>query len=271
MKKSTKRIISIVLTVILAFASIIPAFATAKQTPVILIPGVVNTPIYDSAGNMIFWPDFENNLDLEEAITALKHVLKLQDSRQYDRAMNELLDILHDLFDPSMCDANGKSIRSSHCIKANGSLADDDVLMNYTGEAPLAKNIADQIGAKNVYIFSYDWRLDIVNTVDNELAPYIENVKKQTGSDKVKIIGCSMGGAVTNTYLTRYAERNDVQKVIFFSGAGQGVQFVNDIFSSETVHVNRKAAASYFKPVIGDAPAIGIAAIALLLDSSFMR
>ena len=159
MKKPTKRIISIVLTVILAFASIIPAFATAKQTPVILIPGVVNTPIYDSAGNMIFWPDFENNLDLEEAITALKHVLKLQDSRQSDRAMNELLDILHDLFDPSMCDANGKSIRSSHCIKANGSLADDDVLMNYTGEAPLAKNIADQIGAKNVYIFSYDSNL----------------------------------------------------------------------------------------------------------------
>ena len=216
MKQAFKRVLCITLSVVFALTMLIPAFAKNDTIPVIVVPGVINTPIYDDAGNKIFGPDFENTLDIDKAITAIKHVLKLQDSGQYDQAMNELLSILHDLFDPSKCDANGNSIRNAHCIKAYGSLADDDTLLDYTGEATLAQTIADEIGRKNVYVFSYDWRLDITKTVDNELAPYIENVKKQTGSDQVKIIGCSMGGAVTASYLTRYADRNDVKKVTGF-------------------------------------------------------
>jgi hypothetical protein len=263
MKELLKKCTALFLAAILLISVSIDALAAddkISKTPVVIVPGVTNTPVYDDEGNQLFWPDFKNNLDIDKTVKTLKDVMKLQDTHNYSKATDELLEVCRKLFDPAKCDADGNSIRKAHCIKANNSLAEDGFITNYNGEANVGKTIGDQIGMKNVYVFTYDWRLDIVNLVDTQLAPFIEKVKKETGSDKITLVGSSMGGAMTNTYLTRYGYRNDLKKVVFLSGAGQGVQFVNDVFCDD-ISISRAALAPYFKTLSGTAPAMGISAI----------
>ena len=272
MKKLLKCGFCVLLAVVLIACGIVPAFA-ADQTPVVLVPGVLNATIYDDAGNQILMPDFGNQLDIEATIAALKDVLHLQETGNYDKAINELIAIAKSLFDPARCDENGNPVTHSNYKKVTGSLADDP------DESAIARNIATKIGKKNVYIFTYDWRTDIVGIVDNALAPYIEQIKKETHSDKVTIVAASMGGAITNTYLSKYESRDDVKKVVLISGAGQGVQFVTDIYCTNPVKVNRDAMPSYFKTVLGMGGAVGISAVSryicdiaqTLMDSQYEK
>ena len=264
MKKLLKKGFCVLLAIAMIACGIVPAFATDK-TPVVLIPGVINTPIYDEAGNQILMPDFKNQLDIEQTVNALKDVLHLQETGAYDQAIDELISIAKGLFDAARCDENGNPVTPSHHVAPKGSLAVDEEISYLPGEGAIARNIAKTIGKSNVYVFTYDWRLDIPGIVDNWLAPYIERVKKETGSDQVKIVAASMGSAVTNTYLSKYEYRNDVKKAVLISGAGQGVQFITDIYTTNPVFINRKAMAPYFKTVLGLAPAIGISAVSKYL------
>ena len=264
MKKLVKKGFCVLLAIAIIACGIVPAFA-ADQTPVVLVPGVMNTPILNDAGEQILMPDFNRQLDVEATVNALKDVLHLQDTGAYSQAIDKLIAVAKGLFDDARCDANGNPIVSSHHAKANGSISADPASAHYSDESAIARLLGTKIGGRNVYVFTYDWRLDIVGIVDNELAPFIERVKKETGADKVTISAASMGGAITNTYLSKYASRDDVKKVVFISSAGQGVQFVQDIFLTKPVFVNRKAMAPYFKTVLGAGGAIGISAVSRYL------
>ena len=240
MKSLLKKGFCALLCIALIACGIVPAFA-ADTTPVVLVPGVMNTPIYDDAtGNQVLMPDFKRQLDIEGTITALKEVLHLQDTGAYDQAIDELITVAKGLFDEARCDENGNPVIPSHHVKVNGSIAADTASAHYSDESAIARQIGQTIGNRNVYIFTYDWGLDIIGIVDGSLAPLIERVKQETGSDKVTICAASMGGAITNTYLCKYGDRNDVKKAIFLSSAGQGVQFVKDIYCTKPVFVNSR-------------------------------
>jgi|GEM_PF-2285089 len=260
MKRSIKSIMCVLIAVIMIACGIVPAFAV-DTTPVVLVPGVLNRPILDESGKQILMPDFANQLDIESTIDALKEVLHLQDTGAYDAAIDKLIAVAKGLFDEARCDENGDSVTPSHYDFPNGSISQDPASAHYSDESAIARLLGKKIGNRNVYIFTYDWRMDVVGIVDNSLAPLIERVKKETGSDKVTICAASMGSAITNTYLSKYSSRDDVKKVIFISGAGQGVQFVQDIYLTKPVFVNRKAMAPYFKIVMGLAGAAGISAV----------
>lgn len=68
---------------------------------------------------------------------------------------------------------------------------------------------------KNLFVFPYDWRLDIAWTAGNvpeeegeiaNLKDKIDKVKSFTNSEKVDIIAHSMGGLLVKKYLTEYGE-----------------------------------------------------------------
>ena len=278
MKKLLRKGFCVLLAIAIIACSIVPAFAVDK-TPVVLVPGVLNRPILDDSGKQILMPDIKNELDIEATVNALKDVLHLQETGAYDKAIDELIAIAKDLFDAARCDENGDPVTPSHYDFPKGSIAKDPESSHYSDESAIGRLLGSKIGKENVYIFTYDWRLDIPGIVDNSLAPYIEKVKEETGSDQVKIVAASMGSAVTNTYLSKYEYRNDVKKVVLISGAGQGVQFVKDIYTTNPVFINRKAMAPYFKTVLGIAPAIGVSAISnylcqiaqTLMDSQYEK
>ena len=162
MKNLLKKGFCALLCIALIACGIVPAFA-ADTTPVVLVPGVMNTPIYDDAtGNQVLMPDFKRQLDIEGTVNALKDVLHLQDTGAYDKAIDELIAVAKGLFDEARCDENGNPMIPSHHVKTNGSIAADTASAHYSDESAIARQVAKTIGNRNVYIFTYDWRLDIV-------------------------------------------------------------------------------------------------------------
>ncbi|MBQ3431388.1 MAG: hypothetical protein IJG23_01240, partial [Clostridia bacterium] len=244
MKKCFKKGISVLLAIVMLFMIAVPVFAEGvDKTPVVVIPGVLNTPIIRENGQQVLLPDFSNLSDeqIEQIIGTLKYILKLQDNHDYAGATQKLIDLLYEHLDGAACNRDGTSKYPTHVIKNYNNYNTE----NEANEA-IGREIAKTIGKENVYVFTYDWRGEIINIVDNELAPFIEKIKKDTGSDKVKIACVSMGGAVTSAYLNRYGYRNDVKKVVFVSSAATGVEFVNSLLEKD-ITVVREAIAPYFK------------------------
>lgn len=64
-----------------------------------------------------------------------------------------------------------------------------------------------------VYVFDYDWRLDI-NTVADQLDQFVNTTLNQTGASKVVIVGHSMGGLVARYYTSDPIRAQKVDKVI---------------------------------------------------------
>ena len=232
------------LAIVMLFMIAVPVYAeSVDKTPVIVIPGVLNTPIIKDSGEQVLMPDFSNlsNDQIEEILGTLKYILKLQDNNDYAGATRKLIDLLYEHLDGAACNADGTSKYPTHVIKNYNNYNTDTEVNESIGTV-----ISKKIGKENVYVFTYDWRGEIIGIVDNELAPFIEKVKKDTGSDKVKIVCVSMGGAVTSAYLNRYGDRNDVKKVVFVSSAGKGVEFVNSLIEKD-ITVVREAVGPYFK------------------------
>ncbi len=65
---------------------------------------------------------------------------------------------------------------------------------------------------KTLFIFPYDWRLDISGTA-SLLDQKIQSVKTETGSDRVDIIAHSMGGLVARNYIADSEKAKNVRKL----------------------------------------------------------
>lgn len=93
------------------------------------------------------------------------------------------------------------------------------LLFRYLEEAGYKKYILGKDGkidfynGEDLFVFAYDWRLDIRNSAKN-LAAAIDEITSKTGSEKVNIVAHSQGGLVTKQYVE---ERGGglVDKVIF--------------------------------------------------------
>lgn len=107
-----------------------------------------------------------------------------------------------------------------------------------TAEPALAKGLCDEIGAENVYIFNYDFRLDVVDYAD-DLNDFIENVKAQKGCEKVTLVSASLGTCIVSAYIDMYKDKNDISRAVFIDGAFQGVSmtrlFQKDLYIDSEV------------------------------------
>lgn len=102
-----------------------------------------------------------------------------------------------------------------------------------SAEPAVTKGICDAVGAENVWIYHYDFRLDVISHSDG-LAEFIDEVKKQSGSEQVTLVSASLGTSVVSAYIDRYSERNDIAKSIFLDGAFQGTS-VGKLFKKDIV------------------------------------
>ena len=90
-------------------------------------------------------------------------------------------------------------------------------------EKGIARQLCEMYGAKNVYAFNYDWRLDVRHTA-KLLRKQIKAIKKKTGAKKVSLMGCSLGGAVMSAYIDEYKTKGDLDRLVFVNPAIQGVE-----------------------------------------------
>lgn len=158
----------------------------AEQTldPVIIIPGIVGTELYN--GSDLIWMNLDRMfLDINDQF--LTNNLNLDNSGKS----------LSDIQIGNIIDSKKLSILETDIFK---SLITDLETNNYQEN-------------KNLFFFPYDWRLDL-NTTKDLLKQKIDEVKAQTGAQKVNIIAHSMGGLLVKDYLNSYGKEN-VDKLIF--------------------------------------------------------
>lgn len=168
------------------FTTITCTFINAKKqrTPVIIIPGILSsylnrnddekTELWPSLGQALFgWP---GDKYLEE--------LSLDEIGQPDLSYPVVLptDIIRKIRDKDFFDGLIKKLISE----------------GYEEN-------------KDLFVFPYDWRLDIRDSVDNIYSPIlislkdkITQIQNQTGSSKVDIVAHSLGGLLSKYYIKNY-------------------------------------------------------------------
>lgn len=74
-------------------------------------------------------------------------------------------------------------------------------------------NSMGYIEEENLFISYYDWKSRVLDSINRYLYPDIERIKRQTGYNKVIIIGHSLGGLLGRGYMT-YFDPSSVEKLI---------------------------------------------------------
>lgn len=241
----SRKILSVMLCVVLVALCVVPAFAKDSKAnhPILYVEGFNGAPLYKDGTEKLFMPDMD---DLTGTITSLittlakfaakKNLAKLQgdingQAAAYDEFIDAVIGAAAGVFGTFACDEHGNSIdagidvldidRFGNCNQIDQSNIKEAVIAE-TGNA---------LGKDMVYYFTYDWRMSLIDTAA-KLADAIEQIKADTGYDKVSLVGMSMGGALINTYTTIYGT-GSVCNLTMSSSAFQGLQYIGEIFNGQ--------------------------------------
>ena len=234
MKKSKfKTLVGLILSAVMLFSIFVPAFAVSEDcddVPVISVTGINTVPLVDGNGNQIFAPDAATIVSaVLPVIPALAQFLIDSD---VDALLDQVIPVAQDVFGPIKYDQNGYAVDQSTGIDRFFPDSFDNYNYEITegGEQDeLSMALASEVGGDHVYFYTYDWRRSPMDIAD-DLNEYIQNVKAQTGHDKVAINGQSMGSCMVQAYLAKYGTR-DVKTVAMYSGAFTGLEMVGQLFT----------------------------------------
>ncbi|TSC75925.1 MAG: Uncharacterized protein G01um101430_95 [Parcubacteria group bacterium Gr01-1014_30] len=158
----------------------------SPKTPVLIVPGIVGTELWNE-GEYI-WINLEKmfldiddnflteNLGLDEDGNSLQNI----EAKKVIERILRIPRLSINIFEELRLDLENKS--------------------NYSLDL-------------NLFFFPYDWRLDLYSAKDL-LKQKIDDIKLQTGSQKVDVIAHSMGGLLTKAYIETYGE-DSIDKLIF--------------------------------------------------------
>lgn len=206
--------------------------ARRRQTPVIIVHGLAGSNLYENPGT----PDERQlavsglGIGAESLLNYPKifpTIVRLLTNETSELDFETTLAKLHEaaLKTELNCDENGNSKPN---IGINNywtdSLANHPEYFEHStsGVVKLAKTICMEVGADNVYAFNYDWRLDLVAT-GRKLGNYIDEIKEQTGHDKVIVVTDSLGGITVACYIDAHRTDNELERVVFINSAFDGV------------------------------------------------
>ena len=239
--KISRKVISCILAVVMLFSITATAFAAEDKyngNPVIVINGIDNNPLYANPNsinaNQIFPPaDLTVYGLLGEMFVS--GIVALA-SNDYNQVMNffvgsQLFDIMQKIeLNP---DGTSKS-ENIGPIKYEHSLAyyytDVERYEKIAGNIGLG--LCDRIGMDNVYVFTYDWRIDPVENA-RDLDEFIQAVKANSRKDKVSIISEGFGSTVATAYLGECYENAtaDVDNFVTVNSAAMGTSLIGDIYT----------------------------------------
>jgi pimeloyl-ACP methyl ester carboxylesterase len=66
----------------------------------------------------------------------------------------------------------------------------------------------------DLFVAFYDWRKSVKDSATTYLKPWIDRAKQRSGAGKVILVGHSMGGLVSRSYIQSAAYANDVERLI---------------------------------------------------------
>lgn len=274
MKRKLKALLCTALAVLIMFASTVTALAQEDVTPVIMVHGMGAFSLYKNPGTPEETEAFSFDIGTALSQNLGMIVQLLHAAGGNDADVDDIMDALSDIadgFKDIACDKNGNSAPDVGISSFwTDSLANHSGYLGYGANEPAVCNqICKKIGAENVYSFNYDWRLDACENAD-KLSDYIDMVKRQTGKNKVTLIGGSEGTIVVSAYLDAYGEsKNEIKRVVLLNGAMQGVAvtkaFKQDlVFEKDIILDYVSALADVYQS--GDIDMSTIKTLALLLN-----
>ncbi len=255
-----KKIISIVLTVSLllsicaAGASAISPVKTScggqcGNYPTIIVPGIGQSNVWllDDNGDYELDADgerincFPAYFPVAKIIgVALVPVLLTLITQHNIGLRNALSKIVTMCFGMNMSDNNGKCLGNVEVEKYPYSLAEcsdyekDQIYNN----VPISE-CGINIGEDHLYYFAYNSFGNNIAICD-ELYEFIQQVKRETGHDKVNIVPISLGGTIANGLLEYHPEvYNDLHKVIYIIPALDGSTIVGDVFKKDVTFLDK--------------------------------
>ena len=251
MKKQFAKLLSVVLALVMVLAPSSVAFAKTAVTPVILVHGLGGNDLYANIGTDNQTALAAYGLDIKAMLTDKKiapEALKLLGNTQ-EVNYDVLFKALGNYFKASglNCDENGNAPAGQGIINywTTPLSQHKEFYQDKTNaEGAIARQLCETQGAKNVYAFNYDWRLDVCENA-KYLRQMIVAVKKRTGAQKVSLVGCSLGGAILSAYMDAYKAKNDIARYVFVNPAMNGVDVAR--MYRYDVKLNKSSVLTYLK------------------------
>lgn len=258
MKRFLCKTLCVLLTLALLSGVSVTAFAADAQgevltscggnceyCPSVVIPGVFQsqTRLYDDDGNVVLDKDGKPLTQLfvnvstkdilryaAQAILPLTLSLVLQADVGLSKAVAH---IVTDVLKTNAKDNEGNHIENIDVIRYPMSVA----RCTPEGKEFIYRTIpleqySEIAGEDHLYFFTYDSFASVSELAD-ELFAFIQNVKKETGHDKINLVPISQGGSIANELLERYRDElaRDLNRLIYIVPAVDGSYVIGKIFS----------------------------------------
>lgn len=242
----SKKILSLVLSIVMLF-SVLSVAASAvtdddilTDYPVILVPGYSGTEldlVNDDGSTERVWhfgaEDITSRIlkrivDLGKGLIATAGGNGQKLGATVGEEVVDLLGVLRCNDDGSSL--NNIQIANPEAAKCNMAYLTENGLDEFKGEPELFAEVSSLIGEEKCYFFTEDWRMSVLDCAER-LDSFIQEVKKDSGKDKVNLIAVSHGGQVTATYLSLYGCKKDVKNAVMTVPAAGGAALAYDIVS----------------------------------------
>ena len=226
-----KKFISIFLALVMMFSLTSVVFAKdGSETPVIVVRGmgeVLFQENEDGSRTQVFAPDTKGILAaVTQLAPALAKALVTDDYSKLGDSMTKL----KELFMPISCNDDG-TLKNNIVVEERPENVGNYPDISDNCEWGIAYSVAEKIGAENTYFFTYVWTRSPLSIAD-DLNAYIEKVKAETGSDKVSLVACSMGGTITMSYIQKYGT-DSIKNLVMASTAFLGTEIVGKLYTKD--------------------------------------
>ena len=216
-----------------------------EYCPSVVIPGVFQSQVrmYDDEGNVVLdqkgKPLSDLLIDVRTADIvryALKAILPLTLSLvlQADVGLSgTVASIVTDVLKNNAKDNEGNHIRNIDVIRYPMSVARcTQEGKDYIYRTIPLEKYSEIAGEDHLYFFTYDSFASVSELAD-ELYAFIQNVKKETGHDRINLVPISQGGSIANELIARYREElaGDLHRLIYIVPALDGTHIIGKIFN----------------------------------------
>ena len=242
--KISRKVLSCILAVVMIFGITATAFAADSEykNPIVVVNGIANNPLYANPNTVgatqVFPPDNTTSIALTTEMYVSGIVALASDN--YDQIMNYFVGSqLYEKFLAIQLNPDGTS-KSENL----GPIVYDYSLSYYTTDTEqfdviagsIGKGMCEKVGYDNVYVYTYDWRLDPIENAKG-LDEFIQNVKAQSRRDQVSIISEGYGSTVATTYLAECYENAtaDVDNFVTVNSAFEGSSVIGDLFTGRLI------------------------------------